>query len=342
MDNTGLALPLGYLPLLEELKNRIRTAQTRAAISVNRELVGLYWQIGLQILSAQKMQGWGTKVVKKLSADLSEAFPEMKGFSPRNLDYMLAFAKAWPEEEVLQQLVAKLPWGHNLRLMEAIDDSQTRKWYAEQAIANGWSRSVLSLQIQSRLHERQGAGPTNFAATLSAPQADIAANILKDPYNFDFLSLGNEASEREIENALVTHVRKFLLELGVGFAFVGNQYRLEVAGEDFFLDLLFYHVRLHCYVVIELKAGKFKPEHAGKLNFYLSAVDDLLRTEGDAPSIGLILCQDKNRVFAEYALRDVNKPIGVSSYDLTASLPDKVRTALPTIEELEEELNDSL
>lgn len=339
-DETRLSLPPEYGPFLEEIKKRIRTAQVRAAVSVNQELVLLYWSIGKRILAAQEAQGWGSHVVRRLSADLSAAFPGMKGFSPRNLDYMLAFARAWPDEPILQQVVAKLPWGHNLRLIESIDDPQTRLWYAEQSLQNGWSRNILALQIKSRLHERQGAAPTNFAATLPAPQSDLAANLLKDPYNFDFLSLGREAHEREIESALLEHLRRFLLELGVGFAFLGSQYRLEVAGEEFFLDLLFYHVRLHCYVVIELKAGRFKPEDAGKLNFYLSAVDDLLRTEGDAPTIGLLLCQEKNRVLAEYALRDMSKPIGVSSYELTSSLPQEIRTALPTIEELEQELSD--
>ncbi|MDR3692081.1 MAG: PDDEXK nuclease domain-containing protein [Fimbriimonas sp.] len=341
MDDTSLTIPAEYGPFLEDLKKQIRSAQIRAVVAVNSELVMLYWNIGRRIAAVQETQGWGKKIVPALSADLMKAFPEMKGFSSRNLDYMLAFAKAWPDEPISQQLVAKLPWGHNIHLLQTIDDPQTRRWYAEKALTNGWSRNVLSLQIKSRLHERQGAAPTNFGATLPAPQSDLANNLLKDPYNFDFLGLSDESHEREIEKALVVHVRKFLLELGVGFAFVGSQYPIEVAGEDFFLDLLFYHVRLHCFVVIELKATKFKPEYAGKLNFYLSAVDDLLRTEGDAPTIGLILCQDKNRVLAEYALRDMSKPIGVSTFQLTESLPEEIRTALPTIEQLEQELSES-
>lgn len=341
-EDTGLAIPLEYGPFLEELKQRIRAAQVRAALSVNRELVLLYWSIGRSILAAQADRGWGAGVVRKLSADLAAAFPDMKGFSPRNLDYMRAFARAWPEEAILQALLAKLTWYHNIALVEKLDTPESRLWYAEQTLANGWSRNVLALQIKSRLHERQGAAATNFTATLPAPQSDLAANLLKDPYNFDFLSLGRAAQEREIEKALVEHVRKFLLELGVGFAFLGSQYRLEVAGEEFYLDLLFYHVKLHCYVVIELKAGPFRPEYAGKLNFYLSAADDLLRTEGDAPTIGLLLCREKNRVLAEYALRDMGKPIGVSTYELTNSLPPEIRTALPTIEELEQELSEPL
>lgn len=340
MEDQSLAIPSEYGPFLEDLKSRIRSAQVRAAVAVNSELVTLYWNIGKQILDAQQAQGWGSKVVDRLSIDLRREFPEMKGFSPTNLRYMRSFAEAWRDEPIFQQLAGKLPWFHHCILMDKVKDEETRLWYVRQAIANGWSRNTLSLHIKSRLHERQGAAPTNFKASLPAPQSDLAQNILKDPYNFDFLGLGDQAHEREIEKALVDHVRKFLLELGVGFAFVGSQYHLEVAGEDFYIDLLFYHVRLHCYVVIELKAGKFKPASAGQLNFYLSAVDDLLRTEGDAPSIGLILCQDKNRVLAEYALRDLSKPIGVSSYQLADSIPDSIQTALPTIEQLESELSD--
>lgn len=328
-----------YTPLLEDLKSRIRSSQVRAAVSVNQELVMLYWNLGNRIALAQRTQGYGTKIVPILSRDLTEAFPEMKGFSPRNLNYMLAFAKAWPDEEVLQEVLAKLTWYHNLTLIEKIRSQELRIWYAKAALQNGWSRNVLAQHIQTGLHERQGMAPTNFMVTLPQPQSDLATNLLKDPYNFDFLSLGEEAREREIEKALIEHIRKFLLELGVGFAFVASQHRLDVAGEEFYLDLLFYHVRLHCYVVVELKAGTFRPEYAGKMNFYLSAVDDLLRTDGDAPSIGLILCQDKNRVLAEYTLRDMGKPIGVSSYQLRSSLPDQIQTALPTIEQLEEELS---
>ncbi len=252
---------------------------------------------------------------------------------------MLAFARAWPDEEVLQEVLAKLTWYHNLALLEKLDTSDLRLWYAHSALKMGWSRNVLAVQIKSRLHERQGAAPTNFAETLPAEQSDLLQNLLKDPYNFDFLGLTEEAHEREIEKAMIAHIRRFLLELGVGFAFLGNQYRLEIGGEEFYIDLLFYHVRLHCYFVIELKAGKFKAEYAGKLNMYLSAVDDLLRTKEDGPSIGLILCQDKNRVVAEYALRDMTKPMGISTYDLTSCLPDEIQTALPTIEQLEQELS---
>ena len=339
-DDAPVTLPPGYGPFLEGLKDRIRTAQVRAALSVNRELILLYWQIGQQVLELQQAHGWGSKVIERLSADLRREFPAMKGFSRSNLLYMRAFADAWPDEQFVQQAAGQIPWFHNCLILDRLKTREHRAWYIGQTLACGWSRSLLAIQIESRLHERVGQAPTNFAATLPTPQSDLARQLLKDPYNFDFLSLGKEAEEREIEQALVGHIRRFLLELGVGFAFLGNQYRLEVAGEEFFLDLLFYHVRLHCYVVIELKARAFKPEDAGKLNFYLSAVDDLLRTEGDAPSIGLLLCKAKNQILAEYALRDMSKPIGVSTYQLTNSLPEKIRTALPSIEELEHELSE--
>jgi len=341
-DETRLTLPAEYGPFLEDLKERIRAAQLRAAVAVNRELVLLYWGIGRRILELQHAQGWGAQVIPKLSTDLARAFPEMKGFSPRNLKYMRAFAEAWPDEPMVQQVVAQIPWGHNVRLLDQLNTPEARLWYARQAIEYGWSRNVLELHISTRLYERQGQAATNFERSLPAPQSDLARQLLKDPYNFGFLSLEREAQEREIEGALVEHIRQFLLELGVGFAFVGSQYRLEVAGEEFFLDLLFYHLKLRCYVVIELKARPFKPEDAGKLNFYLAAADDLLRHPDDAPTIGLLLCKSKNQVLAEYALRDLNKPIGVSSYQFTDSLPETIRTALPTVEELEQELQQEM
>jgi predicted nuclease of restriction endonuclease-like (RecB) superfamily len=330
-----------YGELLTSLKARIRAAQLRAAVSVNREMVLLYWSIGKDILERQDRAGWGARIIDQLGQDLRSAFPGMKGLSPRNLKYMRAFAEAWPDEEIMQQLVAQIPWGHNVRLLDRLSDSETRSWYAQKTIQNGWSRNVLEMQIETRLHERQGKAITNFDATLSAPQSDLARELIKDPYKFDFLGIGEEAEERAIEDALVAHIQKFLLELGVGFAFVGRQYRLEVAGDEFFIDLLFYHLRLRCFVVIELKAGKFKPEYAGKLNFYLSAVDDLLRHPSDAKSIGIILCRTKNAVIAEYALRDLTKPMGVSQYELARSLPTELKDALPSIEQLEHELTET-
>jgi len=331
-------VPTDYPAFLDELRNRIRTARIKAALAVNSEMVMLYWGIGHDILQRQQAQGWGSKVVERLSIDLRREFPEMKGLSVRNLKYMRAFAEAWPDEVFVQQAAAQIPWFHNCILLDKVKEHAERVWYLRKVVEHGWSRNLLAIQIDSDLYNRQGKAVTNFAISLPAPQSDLAQETLKDPYKFDFLFLGEEAHERDIENALINHIRRFLLELGAGFAFLGSQYHLEVAEQDFYLDLLFYHVRLRCYVVIDLKANEFKPEYAGKMNFYLSAVDDLLRHPDDAPSIGLILCRTQNRVMAEYALRDVNKPIGVSLYDLGKALPSEVKGSLPTIEEIEGEL----
>jgi predicted nuclease of restriction endonuclease-like (RecB) superfamily len=324
-----------YQDLLARLKSQIRTAQVRAAMAVNQELVLLYWGIGKEILSRQNEEGWGTKVVERLAHDLHVEFPDMGGLSPRNLKYMRAFAEAWP---IVQQPVAQLPWGHNVRLLDHVKDSGERLWYAEQTIQNGWSRNVLVLQIESGLYRRQGKAVTNFQTTLPQPQSDLARQLIKDPYNFDFLTLSSEAQERDLERGLLEHLRRFLIELGTGFAFVGSQVPLEVGGEDFKLDLLFYHLKLRCFCVIELKMTPFKPEYAGKMNFYLSAVDDLLRHPDDQPSIGLILCKTKNRIIAEYALRNTATPIGISEFRHLEKLPEQLKGTLPTIEEIEAEL----
>lgn len=328
----------GYADWLSELKSRIQNARLRAALAVNAELVRLYWEIGCDILARQQAQGWGAKVIDRLADDLRREFQDMKGFSPRNLKYMRAFAEAWPDEQFVQQVVAQLPWGHNVRILDYLKSAEEREWYARKAFEHGWSRNILVMQIESHLYQRQGKAITNFSATLPPPQSDLAHQTLKDPYLFDFLGLGDEAQEREVERALTAHITRFLLELGAGFSYVGRQVHLEVADEDFYLDLLFYHLKLRCYVVIELKATDFKPEYAGKMNFYLSAVDDLLRHPGDEPSIGLILCKNKKRLIVEYALRDSNKPIGVSEYLLTEILPCELEGSLPTIEQLEAEL----
>ncbi len=335
------AVPADYLYLLQQLTEKIRTAQIRAALSVNHELVLLYWHIGREILLRQEQQGWGAKIIDQLAADLRREFPTMKGFSARNLKYMRAFANAWPDLPIVQQLAAQLPWFHNCVLLDKLAEPAERLWYARQTIQHGWSRNILVHQIQSRLHLRQGQAQTNFARTLPAPQSELAQQILKDPYNFDFLDLGEEAHERDLERALLSHLQQFLLELGVGFAFVGSQVHLAVGERDFYLDMLFYHLKLRCFAVIDLKIGEFEPEHAGKMNFYLSAVDAQLRHPDDQPSIGLILCRNKDRVVAEYALRDVNKPIGISAYELTQALPVQYQGSLPTIEQLEAELRAS-
>lgn len=330
----------GYAELLTTLKERIRASQVRAVMSVNRELVLLYWQIGQEILTRQANENWGSKVIDRLAADLRREFPDMQGFSPRNLKYMRAFAAAYRDEAFVQEVLAQITWYHNITLLDKVKGSTEREWYIRETIKNGWSRNILVLQIKSDLYRRQGNAISNFRKTLPPPQSDLAHQVLKDPYVFDFLTLDKETHERALEKELVNHITKFLLELGAGFAFVGKQFRMEISGQDFYIDLLFYHTRLHCYVVVELKVGEFKPEYAGQINFYLSALDDLVKAPEDNPSIGIILCATKDRILAEYALRDMRKPIGVAEWKtkLTRSLPAKLKKNLPTIEEIEAEL----
>jgi predicted nuclease of restriction endonuclease-like (RecB) superfamily len=359
------ALPTDYAPLLADIKARVQAARIKAGLAANRELLALYWDIGRLILDRQKREGWGAKVIDRLSVDLQHAFPGQQGFSRANLLFMRAFADAWSETPIVLQPVrqlppakgsrvqaslaplqvappepmASLPWGHNLLLLHKLEKPTDRLWYAAKAVEHGWSRNVLALQIEAGLHTRQGKAVTNFKTTLPPAQSDLAQQLTKDPYLFDFLTLRDDANERAVEDALLTHVEKFLLELGAGFALVGRQVHLEVGDQDFYLDLLFYHLKLRCFVVIDLKARDFTPEAAGKMNFYLSAVDDRFRQSGDQPSIGLILCRSKNRVIAEYALRDLSKPIGVSGYvtKLVESLPKELKGAVPSVEELEKE-----
>ena len=337
-DGKEHSLPVSYDIFLQELKERIRAAQVRAALSVNRELILLYWVIGRDILSRQRNEGWGAKVIDRLSADLTKAFPETRGFRSRNLKYMRAFAEAYPNEQFVQQVVAQLPWGHQIKILDALKETGQREWYIRQAVRAGWSRSVLVHQIESKLFDRQGRALTNFDRTLPPLQSDLAQQLIKDPYNFDFLAFGPDLLERDLERSLIKHVRDFMLELGKGFAFVGSQYHLEIGGQHFYIDLLFYHLRLRCYIVIDLKIEDFKPEFAGKMNFYLSAVDDLLRRSEDQPSLGLILCKERNKLIVEYTLRDVSKPMGVAEYRLTQALPKKLRSELPTTEDLAAEL----
>jgi predicted nuclease of restriction endonuclease-like (RecB) superfamily len=339
-ESTNDLLPDGYDELLRQIKERIRSAQLRAALAANHELVLLYWQIGREILARQEQEGWGAKVIDRLSADLRRSFPDMTGLSPRNLKYMRAFAVAWPEEAIVQQAAAQIPWFHNCILLDKVESREQRLWYIKKTIDSGWSRAVLVHWIESDLYKRQGKAQTNFERTLPALQSDLARETLKDPYTFEFLTIADDAEERALQKGLLQHIQHFLLELGAGFAFVGQQYRLEVGGEDFFIDLLFYHLKLRCYVVIDLKTTPFKPEYAGKMNFYLSAVDDLLRHPDDKPSIGIILCKTKNQVVAEYALRDLAKPVGVSSYitKLVESLPPALQGSLPSPKELEAEM----
>jgi len=342
INNTEL--PDNYPQWLATLKKQIASAQQKAVLAVNQELIQLYWQIGSDILQRQAEQGWGSKVIEQLSQDLKKAFPDLKGFSARNIKYMRAFAEAWPAlfdaSSIVQQAVAQIPWGHNLVLLTKLNTVEQRLWYAEKTIAHGWSRNVLVHQIETGLIQREGQAVSNFSHNLPRPQSELAQATLKDPYIFDFLNLGAEALERDIENALTQHITQFLLELGAGFAFVGRQVELNVGGDDFYLDLLFYHLKLRSYVVVELKTGDFKPEHTGQLSFYLSAVDAQVKSESDAPSIGLLLCKTRNKLIAEYALRDNNKPIGVAEYQLAQALPSDLEKQLPSIEQIEKELKN--
>lgn len=331
-------IPADYAGVLAGLKDQIRAARIRAGLAVNRELVLLYWRMGRQILQQQDQEGWGSKIIDRLADDLRREFPEMKGLSSRNLKYMRAFAEAYANEQIVQQAAAQIPWWHNVVIITKLKDPELREWYIRACIENGWSRAVLMAQIETRLHERTGTAITNFQRTLPAPQSELAQQLLKDPYNFEFLTTYDEALERDLQRGLLEHLKDFMLELGVGFAYVGSNYHLEIGGEDFYLDLLFYHLKLRAFVVIELKITEFKPEHAGKLNFYLSAADDLLRQPQDNPTIGILLCRGKNRVVVEYALRDVHKPIGVAEYRLAKALPESLKGSLPTVEQLEAEL----
>lgn len=332
-----------YKKLLADLKTKISTTQIQAARSVNSSLILMYFEIGQMIIKNFDEKKWGSKIIESLSKDLSKTFPEMKGFSKRNLEYMRLFAETWTKPLILQQLVAKLPWGHNIVLMTQLESESERVWYAKQCIENGWSRNILVLQIQKQLFQsiKSKNKTHNFKNTLPKTQSDLAQNILKDPYSFDFLSLGVEADERSVEKSLVDHIQKFLLELGAGFAFIGRQFHLEVDGEDFYIDLLFYHTKLHCYIVVELKIGDFKPGHVGQLNFYLSAIDEKLKTDVDKPTIGLLLCQSKNKIIAEYALKNMSKPISIAEYKLHKVIPKEIKTVLPSIKDLELELNSA-
>jgi len=377
-------LPAGYGLFLRAVKERIRAAQIRATLSVNAELIQLYWDIGRTIVRRQKLERWGAAVIPRLSRDIANAMPEVKGFSERNIKLMTQFATEYPDLfqfgqpvvaqiadgtishsigqpvvaqlpdyskssllpaklndvttlEMVQQVAAQIPWAHNVLLIQTVKELPARLWYMRQTIEHGWSRNILALQIKSDAYKRRGKAIHNFHRTLPPPQSDLAEQLLKDPYVFDFITMAEPFRERELELELLHHIEKFLLELGQGFAFVGRQFHFVVSEDDFYIDLLFYHLRLRCFVVVDLKRGPFKAEHAGKMNFYCNVVDDRLRHADDQPTIGLILCQDKNKVVAEYALKGMNKSIGVSEYELTRSLPAKLKSSLPSIAEIEAE-----
>ena len=323
-----------YAVLLKNLKQEISTSRIRAHLSVNKEMIHLYWRIGNQILERQKEEGWGSKVIENISKDLRKEFPEMTGLSARNLKYMRKFADEYKDGSIVQEALAQITWYHNIALLDKLNDYNERLWYVNETAKNGWSRNVMVIQIQTDLYKRYGKSINNFQSTLPAPQSDLAASIIKDPYNLEFLDIQGKFHERELEEKLIDHIRKFLLELGQGFAFIGNQYHVELEGEDYYMDLVFYHVKLKCYVVIELKTGKFKPEYAGKLNFYLNLMDRRVKDDSDNPTIGLILCEEKRSITVEYAIEGINKPMGVSQFKLTEQLPDKLKQYLPTAEEL--------
>lgn len=336
------SLPDWYPELLACVSKEVSSGRSRAISAANREMLLSYWSIGSELAKRESAQGWGSRVVTRLSADVRLAFPEASGFSPRNLRYMKSFAQAWPGFPMLQEPLATLPWYHQLALLEKLDDHDTRLWYAAAAVEHGWSRAMLVHHIETGFHERSGGAVTNFAATLPPSDSDLAQQSLKDPYIFDFLSLTEKYIERKLEHQLVEHVEKFLLELGQGFAFVGRQVRLEVAGDEFFADLLFYHLTLRCYVVIELKTVKFDPGFLGQLGMYMAAVDDLLAHDDDKPTIGLLLCKSKNNLVVEYALRSSSAPMGVSDWkaQIVESLPEELASSLPSVEELEAELSN--
>jgi predicted nuclease of restriction endonuclease-like (RecB) superfamily len=370
-----------YISLFSEIRVRIREAQVKATLAVNAQMITMYWDIGKMISERQNKEGWGANVIRRLSIDIRNELPELKGFSQRNMEYMLQFAKEYsiPQQSVAeleilknqvntitqqpvaqlksqeisilpqpvaklenQQLLLSIPWGHNLLLIEKIKDIETRFWYMKQTIENGWSREVLGAMIKSNSFERKGSTVNNFDSRLSNLQSELVKQTLKDPYIFDFLTLAEPFAERELETELIKHIEKFLLELGTGFAFVGRQYHVEVGDKDFNIDLLFYHLKMRCFVVIDLKKGDFKPEHAGKMNFYCSVIDDILKHENDAPTIGLILCENKNKIIAEYTLRSNKTPIGVSEYEFTRALPENLKSSLPSIEEIENELSNTI
>lgn len=329
-------IPSDYFNFLKQVKSRIQTAQLKAAASVHLELTSLYWDIGHRLLKKTSLEGWGSKTVERLARDLGDAFPGVAGFSKRNLELMRQFAESYPDG-IYETAVSQIPWGHNVVLMQRLHSCEERLWYAQETIKNGWSRNILVMRVESELYKRRGKAVNNFALTLPEPHSDLAVESLKDPYYLDFLTLSDEAHEKEIEQGLIDHLQKFLLELGQGFAFVARQYHLEVGGEDSFIDLLFYHFKLKCFVVIELKAGPFKATDVGQVNFYLTAVDRLLKQPEDNPTIGIILCKEKNKITAEYALNNLKSPIGVSSYmtQFMEQLPQELKGKLPTIAEIE-------
>lgn len=352
MENreVGFVVNDEYKAWIEDIKNRIKQSQVKAAVKVNYELLELYWGIGKDIVAKQKHAKWGDAFLTTMSKDLQRAFPDMSGFSVQNLKSIRYWYKFYNSEEnglqpvsqmeLVENMVKSIPWGHNQRIMYKCGNVQEALFYVQKTMDNGWSRNVLEHQIDSGLYNRQGRAVSNFQLKLPEAQSDLAQQTLKDPYNFDFLTLREEYDERELEDALINQITQFLLELGTGFSYLGRQVHLHVGESDFYMDLLFYHVQLHCYVVVELKTEKFKPEFAGKLNFYVTAVNKQMKSEQDNPTIGLLICKDKDDVVAEYALDDISQPIGIAAYELTKVLREEFKSSLPTVEEIENELSE--
>ncbi len=347
--NSLLKKDKGYVIFICQLKERIQSAQIKASVRVNRELITLYWEIARQIVEKQKTTQWGDGFLSQMSKDLQDEFPDMKGFSLRNVKYIRQWYLFWNTEkdkgqqavaQSVKQLVLQIPWGHNLLIISKSKNHEEAVFYVRNTIEHNWSRSVLTHHIESNLFGREGKSLTNFSTSLPSPQSDLAQQTLKDPYIFDFLSLKKHYDEKELENALTRQVSRFLLELGTGFSFIGRQYRITVDDEEFYIDLLFYHVKMHCYVVVELKTVNFKPEFVGKLNFYISAVDSILKAEKDNSTIGILICKSKRKTVVEYALKDTHKPIGVSEYYISRVLPENLKPSLPTVEEIEAELDE--
>ena len=324
-----------YIEWLNNIKSKIRTAQIKATLSANSELIRLYWNIGRDIFEKQEIKGWGNSIVENLSKDLKSEFPNTKGFSKRNLFYMKKFYNFYKDFTKVQQVVAQIPWGHNILIISKSQNIEEAIFYLNETLENNWSRDILDMQIESDLYERKGKAITNFSQSLPQPNSDLANQSLKDPYLFDFLTLKKDADEKSIEEQLTKHITNFLLELGKGFAFIGRQYHLEIGEKNYYIDLLFYHTKLRCYVVIELKAKEFKAEYAGKLNFYLSAVDEILKSKEENPTIGILLCKERNKIEAEYALRGMSQPIGIAEFKLSKAIPKDIKSELPTIEEIE-------
>lgn len=333
-------MPGNYQHIIQEIKEQIQKERLKALHSVNKSMILMYWNIGKSILCRQESEGWVSKVIDRMSHDLKEAFPEMSGFSPRNLKYMRKFAESWQDIKIVQRTVAQIPWRSNITLLDKVKDPETRLWYAEKTIENGFGKDMLIFQIERKLHQREGNAISNFNKALPPIDSDMANQSFKDPYIFDFIGNGDHIRERELEQKLIDHIQKFLLELGQGFAFVGRQVHLELGDSDFYLDLLFYHVKLKCYVVIELKTGKFDPGYVSKLNMYLNVVNETLCQPEDNQTIGLLLVKSKDKLVVEYSLAGFKNPIGVSNWEseITKSLPDNLKSSLPTIEKIEAEL----